>query len=133
MLATAAPLILVLLVAELPDANTGASAAIAAPAAPETAASPVAGLRQRPSTVPPKRGIHELKDPGGWPAEPAPVAGPIDAARFDAAVVRMCGEVARDEGLPEVARVVREIAAETKAIRSCWRRWPIAAAAAGPG
>ena len=114
MLATVAPLTLVLLAAELPDANTGASAAIAAPAASETAAaSPVAGLRQRPSTVAPKRGIHELKDPGGWPAEPPTVAGPIDAARFDAAVVRMCGEVARDEGLPEVARVVREVAAET--------------------
>ena len=70
-------------------------------------------MRQRPSAVAPKRGIHELKDPGGWPAEPPTVAGPIDAARFDAAVVRMCGEVARDEGLPEVARVVREVAAET--------------------
>ena len=114
MLATAAPLILALLAAELPDANTGASAAIAAPAVSEAAtASPVAGLRQRPSTVAPKRGIHELKDPGGWPAEPPTVAGPIDAARFDAAVVRMCGEVARDEGLPEVARVVREVAAQT--------------------
>src|SRR6188474_2228049 len=114
MLATVAPLTLVLLAAELPDANTGASAAIAAPAAPDTAAaSPVAGLRQRPSAVAPKRGIHELKDPGGWPAEPPTVAGPIDAARFDAAVVRMCGEVARDEGLPEVARVVREVAAQT--------------------
>jgi Peptidase family M23/Transglycosylase SLT domain len=67
-----------------------------------------------PSTVAPKRGIHELKDPGGWPAEPPPVAGPIDAGRFEAAVVGMCGEVARDEGLPEVARLVREIAAETK-------------------
>ena len=113
MFATVAPLTLVLLAAELPDANTGASAAIAAPATSEAAASPVAGLRQRPSTVALKRGIHELKDPGGWPAEPPTVAGPIDAARFDAAVVRMCGEVARDEGLPEVARVVREVAAQT--------------------
>ena len=113
MLATAAPLTLVLLAAELPDANTGASAAIAAPAASEAAADPVAGLRQRPSPVAPRRGIHELKDPGGWPAEPPTVAGPIDAARFDAAVVGMCGEVARDEGLPEVARVVREVAAQT--------------------
>jgi len=113
MFATVAPLTLVLLAAELPDANTGASAAIAAPATTEAAASPVAGLRQRPSAVAPKRGIHELKDPGGWPAEPPTVAGPIDAARFDAAVVRMCGEVARDEGLPEVARVVREVAAQT--------------------
>jgi peptidase M23-like protein/transglycosylase-like protein with SLT domain len=114
MLATVAPLTLVLLAAELLDANTGASAAIATPVVSEAAASTVAGLRQRPSAVAPRRGIHELKDPGRWPAEPPTVADPIDAARFDAAVVRMCGEVARDEGLPEVARAVREVAAQTK-------------------
>jgi len=111
MFATVVPVSLALLAAEIPDARTGASAAIARAATPE--GSVVAGLRQRPSAAPLKRGIHELKDPGGWPAEPAPVSGPIDAERFDAAVVRMCGEVARDEGLPEVARVVREVAAET--------------------
>src|SRR4051794_4081740 len=115
MLATLAPLSLVLIAAEIPDAHTGASAKVP-PAASETAAEGniVAGLRQRPSPVPLKRGIHELKDPGGWPAEPPPVTGPIDAARFDAAVVHMSSEVARDEGLPEMARVVREVAAETK-------------------
>src|SRR6478609_6373410 len=111
MLATLVPVSLALLAAEIPDARTGASAKVA-PAAGE--GNLVAGLRQRPSTVPLKRGIHELTDPAGWPAEPPPVAEPIDAARFDAAVVRMCGEVARDEGLPEIARVVREVAAETK-------------------
>jgi murein DD-endopeptidase MepM/ murein hydrolase activator NlpD len=116
MLATVAPLTIALLAAELPDANSGASANLA-PAAAATDGTAVAGLRQRPSALPPKRGIHELKDPGGWPAEPpAPeLAAPVDAARFDAVVVRMCGEVARDEGLPEVARAVREIAVETKA------------------
>jgi hypothetical protein len=112
MLATVAPLSLVLLAAELPpDANTGASAAAASTAA---AGEVVAGLRQRPSSGPLKRGIHELKDPTGWPAEPAPILGALDAARFDAAVIKLCGEVARDEGLPAVARVVREVAAETK-------------------
>jgi len=112
MLATVAPLSLVLLAAELPpDANTAASAAASSTAA---AGEVVAGLRQRPSSGPLKRGIHELKDPTGWPAEPAPVIGALDAARFDAAVIKMCGEVARDEGLPEVVRVVREVAAETK-------------------
>jgi len=111
MFATVVPVSLVLLAAEIPDAHTGASAAIARAATP--AGNVVAGLRQRPSAVPLKRGIHELKDPGGWPAEPPAASGPIDAARFDAAFVRMCGEVARDEGLPELARVVREVAAET--------------------
>src|SRR4051812_14630062 len=117
MFATVVPLTLVLLAAEPPDANTGASANIAGPAPATdgtTAASVIAGRRQRPSVVPPKRGIHELKDPGGWPAEPPPVAGSVDAARFDAAVIRMCGEVARDEGLPAVARAVREVSAETR-------------------
>jgi hypothetical protein len=112
MFATVAPLSLVLLAAELPpDANRGASAAAASTAA---AGEVVAGLRQRPSTLPPKRGIHELKNPGGWPAEPPAAVGAVDAGRFDAAVVRLCGEVAREEGLPEVARVLREVAAQTK-------------------
>src|SRR5215510_7036289 len=100
MLATVAPLTLALLAAELPDANSGASARVALATDGTTAASVVAGRRQRPSALPPKRGIHELKDPGGWPSEPATptLAGSLDAARFDAVVVRMCGEVARDEG-----------------------------------
>jgi len=77
MLATVAPLSLVLLAAELPPyANTAASAAAASTAA---AGEVVAGLRQRPSSGPLKRGIHELKDPTGWPAEPAPVPGALGA------------------------------------------------------
>jgi hypothetical protein len=115
MLATAASLTLALLAAELPDAKEPSpSPSPAVGTDGTTAASVVAGLRQRPSTAPLKRGIHELKDPGRWPAEPPPPAQPIDAARFDAAVVRMCGEVARDEGLAEVARAVRDAAAQTK-------------------
>src|SRR5512146_1374392 len=53
---------------------------------------PKPGQRQRRGTGPEKRGIHELQDPSGWPAEPAPPAGPLDAARFDAAVEKVCGE-----------------------------------------
>jgi len=114
--ATLVPLSLVLIAAEIPDAQTGASAKVAPAAVADKAleGDVVAGLRQRPTVGPLKRGIHELKDPTGWPAEPPPVAGALDAARFDAALVRMCGEVARDEGLPDVARVIREVAAETK-------------------
>src|SRR5678815_2356706 len=115
MLATLVPVSLVLFAAEVPDARTGASAKVAPAAAWDAARQDnvVAGLRQRPSAVPLKRGIHELADPSGWPAEPPPVTGPLDAARFDAGVIRMCGEVATYD-LPEVARVVREVAAETK-------------------
>jgi hypothetical protein len=74
----------------------------------------VEGQRQRHVEGPARRGIHELEDPSGWPTEPAPAIGPVDAERFDAAIESLCGEVAPDAGLPAVARVVREIAAETK-------------------
>jgi hypothetical protein len=73
----------------------------------------VEGQRQRHTAGPLKRGIHELRDPRGWPAEPAPVVGAPEAERFDAAVVRLCGEVAPAAALPELARLVREAAAET--------------------
>jgi murein DD-endopeptidase MepM/ murein hydrolase activator NlpD len=76
---------------------------------------PRPGQRQRRGTGPERRGIHELEDPSGWPAEPATPAGPIDAARFDAAVEKVCGEVAPNAGLPEVARLVREASAEAGA------------------
>jgi len=76
---------------------------------------PRAGQRQRRGTGPEKRGIHELEDPSGWPPEPPTPAGPLDAARFDAAVEKVCGEVAPNAGLPEVARLVREASAETSA------------------
>src|SRR5215831_10973017 len=105
MLATVVPLSLVLLAADLPDAHTG-------PAEGEPI---VAGLRQRPSVATPKRGIHELKDPAGWPAEPAAPAGALDEARFDRAVIGLCAEVAPSDGLPELARLVREVSAQTKA------------------
>jgi len=74
----------------------------------------VEGQRQRHVGGPLRRGIHELEDPSGWPAEPPPVTGPIEAERFDAAVEMLCSEVAPDAGLADVARVVREVSAETK-------------------
>jgi len=75
----------------------------------------VPGQRERHVAGPLKRGIHELRDPAGWPAEPASPVGAVDAARFDAAVAVVCGEVAPSAGLTEVARLVREAAAETHA------------------
>src|SRR5579863_3677060 len=75
----------------------------------------VAGQRERRVVGPLKRGIHELRDPSGWPAEPPAFVGVVDGERFDAAVRTLCGEVAPDAGLPEVARLVREASAETHA------------------
>jgi hypothetical protein len=81
--------------------------------APVPAPTFVEGQRQRRSSAPQKRGIHELRDPSGWPAEPAPVTGPVDAARFDAAVITLCSEVAPAAALPAIARDVREASADT--------------------
>src|SRR6476469_6171791 len=75
----------------------------------------VPGQRQRHLPTAPKRGIHELKDPAKWPVEPLAMANPLDAERFDAAVIKLCAEVAQDEGLPDVARAVREVSTETGA------------------
>ncbi len=76
---------------------------------------PRPGQRQRRGTGPERRGIHELENPSEWPAEPAAESGPLDAARFDAAVEKLCGEVAPSAGLPEVARLVREASADAGA------------------
>ena len=75
----------------------------------------VAGQRQRPMPGPVKRGIHELQDPARWPSEPASPVGALDAERFDAVVIKLCGEVAPDAGLPELAHVIRTVSAEVKA------------------
>ncbi|MDB4983370.1 MAG: hypothetical protein JWM82_4122 [Myxococcales bacterium] len=94
----------------------------AALALPPVATSPqtlppvyVEGQRQRHSPGPLKRGIHELRDPSGWPAEPSSPTGTLDDERFDAAVVALCGEVAPAAALPELARDVRQVAGETHA------------------
>jgi murein DD-endopeptidase MepM/ murein hydrolase activator NlpD len=105
----------VLLSAELlgtPPIVSGADSPLV-PATP--AGDVVPGQREHRCSKPPKRDVHELRDPSGWPAEPAAPTEPPDAARFDAAVVSLCAEVAPDAGLEDLARVVREAAAETHA------------------
>jgi murein DD-endopeptidase MepM/ murein hydrolase activator NlpD len=121
---TSAILSLALLATELlgpvPDsiANDPASATIdrrAERAQPMTPPVFVAGARERHVAGPQKRGIHELRDPRGWPAEPASPTEALDAGRFDAAFAIVCGEVAPSAGLPALARVVREVSAEVRA------------------
>jgi murein DD-endopeptidase MepM/ murein hydrolase activator NlpD len=80
---------------------------------PPTAPTFAEGQRQRHIVGPLKRGIHELRDPSGWPVEPASPTGALDAERFDAAVVALCAEVASAAALPELAREVRQVAGET--------------------
>src|SRR5579863_154602 len=91
---------LVLVAADLSGGGTAQGPSSAAPA--PAFQMPRAGQRQRRGTGPERRGIHELEDPSDWPAEPKLEAGPLDAARFDAAVEKVCGEVAPNAGLPAV-------------------------------
>jgi murein DD-endopeptidase MepM/ murein hydrolase activator NlpD len=119
MFVTSSALLFALLAAEASVVSPNAVPLAPGAAAPATdavaEAVPVAGQRQRRSAGPQKRGIHELQDPSGWPEEPAAPAGPLEAERFDAAVVKLCGEVAPDAGLAEVARLVRDVSAEAGA------------------
>ena len=97
------------------DAGAATTAHAPAPRLP-VAAAPGEGpaARQHRSTQPDRRGTHELRDPADWPSEPDPPAGPLDEARFQATVVALCDEVAPREGLDDVARLVRQVAAESK-------------------
>jgi len=69
--------------------------------------------RQHRSTQPEHRETHELRNPADWPSEPSSPVAPLDAERFDAAVVALCSEVAPESGLDAVARVVREVSVAT--------------------
>jgi len=71
--------------------------------------------RQHHSAEPDHRETHELRDPTGWPREPNTPVAALDDARFDAAVVALCDEVAPRPGLDDVARVVREASTASKA------------------
>src|SRR5882757_9745757 len=102
-------------VAQDAGAATTAREPSAAPAGVAAAAVPGEGpaARQHRSAQPDHRETHELRDPAGWPREPAAPAGELDQARFEAAVIALCDEVAPRDGLDDVARLVREVAAET--------------------
>ena len=69
--------------------------------------------RQHRSAQPEHRETHELRNPADWPTEPQAPVAPLDASRFDAAVVSICSEVAPESGLDAVARLVREVSVET--------------------
>jgi murein DD-endopeptidase MepM/ murein hydrolase activator NlpD len=72
--------------------------------------------RSRLTAEPLHRGVHEARDPGAWPAEPALPAGPIDPVRFDQAFAGLCRGVApRAIDQREVAATIRAVAAEAGA------------------
>lgn len=97
-------------------APSPASLAITPPAImPAIMSAPGEGpaARQHRSKEPDRRGTHELRDPANWPIEPATPAAPLDQTRFEAAVVALCDEVAPRAGLDDIARLVRQVGAET--------------------
>jgi murein DD-endopeptidase MepM/ murein hydrolase activator NlpD len=57
-------------------------------------------------------GVHELKDPKRWPAEPETPPGPIDEARFRAALSGMCEGMASPRLLRRIAREVLQASSE---------------------
>jgi hypothetical protein len=58
-------------------------------------------------------GVHQLKDPKRWPAEPDSPPGPVDAAKFRAAFAGMCEGMASPRLLGRLAREILQVAAET--------------------
>lgn len=69
---------------------------------------PSPGRRQRLVPGPLRRGVHELKDPAGWPAEPTAPPAPVEPAAFERAVVSLCREVAPAATIPALATAMRE-------------------------
>ena len=78
------------------------------------AASPPWPARRRRSEDGLRPGVHELKDIGRWPAEPASPPGPPDSTRFRAALFALCEGMATARAVAHVADGVREAAAEAE-------------------
>jgi len=58
-------------------------------------------------------GVHQLKDPRRWPAEPESPPAPLDEAKFRAALAGMCEGMASQRLLRRIAAEVLTVAAET--------------------
>lgn len=58
-------------------------------------------------------GVHQLKDPKRWPAEPESPPAPVDEARFRAALAGMCEGMASKRLLGRISAEVLQVAAET--------------------
>jgi hypothetical protein len=59
-------------------------------------------------------GVHELKDPKRWPAEPESPPAPIDEARFRQAFSGMCEGMATPRMLARISDEIRLVADEAK-------------------
>ena len=59
-------------------------------------------------------GVHELKDPKRWPAEPESPPAPIDEARFRKAFSGLCEGMASPRMLGRISDEIRQVADEAK-------------------
>src|SRR6202142_1183353 len=59
-------------------------------------------------------GVHELKDPKRWPAEPESPLAPIDEARFRKAFSGLCEGMASPRLLGRISDEIRQVADEAK-------------------
>jgi murein DD-endopeptidase MepM/ murein hydrolase activator NlpD len=57
-------------------------------------------------------GVHELKDPKRWPAEPESPPGPVDEGRFRKAFSGMCEGMANARMLAQIADEIGQVASE---------------------
>lgn len=117
MLALLAPVLSLTLAAattaQAPPSKKDASDAAGAHRASAKTAALALPPRSRLTATPFHRGVHELRDPTAWPAEPGTPEGPLDTARFDRAFAELCRGVApRAVDQTQVAAHIRTVAAE---------------------
>jgi len=78
------------------------------------ARTPWPARKRRTEEGPLRPGVHELKDPKRWPAEPESPPAPLDEARFRAAFSGMCEGMAPARMLARISTEIRQVADEAK-------------------
>jgi hypothetical protein len=70
--------------------------------------------KRRSEEGPLRPGVHEVKDPKRWPAEPDSPPAPIDGAKFRAAFTGMCEAMAPARVLARISDEILQVAGEAK-------------------
>jgi hypothetical protein len=70
--------------------------------------------KRRTEEGPLRPGVHELKDPKRWPAEPESPPGPLDGAKFRVAFAGMCEGMAAPRMLGRISDEICQVADEAK-------------------
>jgi hypothetical protein len=70
--------------------------------------------KRRTEEGPLRPGVHQVKDPKRWPAEPLSPPAPIDGAKFGAAFVGMCEGMASSRMVGRISEEILQVAGEAK-------------------